>query len=589
MENQSLSKNLVYQRKLKGYTQEELAEKTSVTVRTIQRIEKGEVNPHLQTVKLLAVALEIEVDSLLNLENPKEEAIQKKWLLLLHGTPLLGFVLPLFNVLIPLFIWIHKREDNPLYERHGRAIVNFQITMTLLFALAFIALVTVQGYGFFFFISVIPFVVIVILGNIISVLNTQKCYYPLAIPFLRAKKSTVSKAMAILCIVCLFDLAGYGPVSSQTITRLDGSVINSDSLTVKIEQLVRDAHVHGMAVTVFNESQAIYQHTFGYKNFEALTPLSGSTNMYGASLSKAVFSILVMRLVEEGIIDLDTPLETYLPKKIYEYEPLTKWHDNFSDLKADTLYQQVTARMCLTHTAGFPNWRWNESDQKLRVKFEPGSLYSYSGEGFVYLQVVLEKLLGKNLEDLAQEYVFTPLNMNRSSYKWDPAFQQNFAYGHNASGTLYPKDTDNEPRAGSTLETTPEDYTRFLETVLQKKILKEESWAELFRTQIRIYSVKQFDPAAGVDSTLYDHLKLGYGLGWGILETPHGIGSFKEGHGDGFQHYSILFPDAGKGILIMTNSDNGESIFKELLEVAIGDTYTPWKWQNNYIPYNYQE
>jgi len=221
MESQSLSKNLVYQRKLKGYTQEGLAEKTSVTIRTIQRIEKGEVNPHLQTVKLLAAALEIEVDDLLNLENPKEEAIEKKWLILLHGTPLLGFGIPLFNILIPLFIWIHKREDNPLYEHHGRSVVNFQITMTLLFVLSFIGLVTIQGYGFFFFISIIPFVVIVILGNIITVLNTQNCYYPLAIPFLRSQKKTVSKAMAVFCIICGISLAGGDSVSAQSNSQLN--------------------------------------------------------------------------------------------------------------------------------------------------------------------------------------------------------------------------------------------------------------------------------------------------------------------------------------------------------------------------------
>ncbi|MDZ7755027.1 serine hydrolase [Rhodohalobacter sp.] len=214
MENPSLSKNLVYQRKLKGYTQEELAGKTSVTVRTIQRIEKGDVNPHLQTVKLLAAALEIEVDDLLNLENPKEEAIQNKWLLLLHGTPLLGFGIPLFNILIPLFIWIHKREDNPLYERHGRTVVNFQITMTLLFALSFIGLVTIQGYGFFLFISIIPFVVIVILGNIISVLNTQKCYYPLAIPFLRSQKTAVSKVISILLLFLAINFSASGQETS---------------------------------------------------------------------------------------------------------------------------------------------------------------------------------------------------------------------------------------------------------------------------------------------------------------------------------------------------------------------------------------
>src|SRR5690606_37616833 len=118
MENQSIGKNLVYQRKLKGYSQEELSDKTSVTIRTIQRIEKEEVSPHLQTVKLLATALEIEVKDLLILEDPKEETIQKKWLLLMHGTPFLGFVLPLFNILLPLFLWIHKREDNRIYDLH---------------------------------------------------------------------------------------------------------------------------------------------------------------------------------------------------------------------------------------------------------------------------------------------------------------------------------------------------------------------------------------------------------------------------------------------------------------------------------------
>ncbi|WP_109435302.1 MULTISPECIES: helix-turn-helix domain-containing protein [Aquimarina] len=184
MEDRSIAKNLVYQRKLKGYTQEELSERTHVTIRTIQRIEKGEVNPHLQTVKLLATALEIEVDDLLILEDPKEETIQKKWLLLMHGIPILGLGIPLCNILIPLFLWIHKREDHKIYDIHGRAIVNFQITITILFVLSLIALVTIPG-AFFFFIAVIPFSIIVMIKNVISAINSQKCYYPLSIPFIK--------------------------------------------------------------------------------------------------------------------------------------------------------------------------------------------------------------------------------------------------------------------------------------------------------------------------------------------------------------------------------------------------------------------
>ena len=131
MTTQSIAKNLTYYRRSKGYSQEELSKRTNVTVRTIQRIENAEVNPHLNTIKLLAAALDIEVDELLPLKNPKQETIRKKWLLLLHATPLLGMFIPPCNVLIPLFLWIHKREDSPLYDQHGRKIINFHITFLL--------------------------------------------------------------------------------------------------------------------------------------------------------------------------------------------------------------------------------------------------------------------------------------------------------------------------------------------------------------------------------------------------------------------------------------------------------------------------
>jgi len=109
----------------------------------------------------------------------------------------------------------------------------------------------------------------------------------------------------------------------------------------------------------------------------------------------------------------------------------------------------------------------------------------------------------------------------------------------------------------------------------------------MFTPQLRLRSKIQMESQSWLDTTNSenDKIQLAYGLGWGILQTPYGFGAFKEGHGDGFQHYSIIFPEKQLGILIMTNSDNGEGIFKELLEVAIGDKYTPWRWQN-YIPYD---
>ena len=126
------------------------------------------------------------------------------------------------------------------------------------------------------------------------------------------------------------------------------------------------------------------------------------------------------------------------------------------------------------------------------------------------------------------------------------------------------------------------------EQFLTELFLKSSTRDEMFKPQIRLRSIKQFGPLSFRDTTANDAIGLSYGLGWGILQSPHGIAAFKEGHGDGFQHYTIIFPEKGTGIIILSNSDNAESIFKELLEITIADTYTPWYWQN-YIPYDFKK
>ena len=387
----------------------------------------------------------------------------------------------------------------------------------------------------------------------------------------------------LVCFVIFFSTANI--VSSQKVTRLNGSTILLDSLDKTIERLLNAAYVQGLEISIFNNNRIVYKKAFGYTRSDTRLPLQTNSNMYGASLSKAVFAVLVMKLVEEGVLDLDKPLQQYLSKPIYDYKPFTRWHDNYSDLKNDSLYKKITARMCLDHTTGFANWRWDEKDEKLRVNFEPGKKYNYSGEGMVYLQVVLEKMLGKSLETMMQEKIFTPLGMNMSSYTWQPQFEKDYAIGHNSAGELYEKDKDNEARSASTLETSLDDFTLFIEGVLNNRILKSTSRKKMFTPQIRLRSVQQFGPFRFRDTTANNAINLSYGMGWGLLQSKYGIGAFKEGHGDGFQHYTIIFPNKGTGIILMSNSDNAESIFKELLEVCIGDTFTPWYWEN-YIPYN---
>jgi len=189
MKSQTLSENLIYQRKLKGFTQEDLSEKTTVGVRTIQRIEKGDVQPHLQTVKLLAIGLDIQVEDLIVLDNPNEEVIKRKWMLLFHGTPFIGLIIPFANVFIPLFLWISKAEDNKIYDAHGRAVVNFHCTINLLLIISLLLFFPFPGINFFGTGAVFLYGIIISIMNIMSALSSQSCNYPLSIPFLKPRKA----------------------------------------------------------------------------------------------------------------------------------------------------------------------------------------------------------------------------------------------------------------------------------------------------------------------------------------------------------------------------------------------------------------
>lgn len=187
MKRPTLQENLVYHRKLKGFTQDELAERTTVGVRTIQRIEKGEVQPHLQTIKLIAVGLGVEVEDLIVLEDPKEEPVNRKWMLLLHASPFFGLIIPFANILCPIFIWINKSTDNKTYDAHGRAVINFHCTISLLFIISLLLFFAFPGYNYILSGVIFLFGVIFSIKNTFSALENGKFFYPLSIPFLRAK------------------------------------------------------------------------------------------------------------------------------------------------------------------------------------------------------------------------------------------------------------------------------------------------------------------------------------------------------------------------------------------------------------------
>lgn len=374
------------------------------------------------------------------------------------------------------------------------------------------------------------------------------------------------------------------------VKRIDDSSISVAELDDRINKLVDTANVTGFTVSIFNRDTIVYQKAFGHSNKETQDSLNIHQIFYGASLSKAVFGYLVAQLVHEGIIDLDTPLQDYLDVTIPEIY-FEKEYRGFKNLVNDERYKKITARMCLSHTTGLPNWRWIsrtgefQPEGKLHFYFNPGINYSYSGEGMSLLQYVIEIVTGRGLEQLARERIFDPLGMDMTSYIWQKRFENKYCSGHTTAQEVIAKDRNDAAGAAGSMETTPVDYSKFLLKILELSSNDSPITKLMFSPNIRIYSKKQFGPMSLEKTHENDSIALSYGLGWGLLKTPYGEGYFKEGHGEGFQHYSILFPEKHIGILLMSNSDNAESVFKEVLQLSIGDSFTPWFWED-YIPYN---
>lgn len=372
---------------------------------------------------------------------------------------------------------------------------------------------------------------------------------------------------------------------TQQIKKLDGSTITTSEIDKTILHLMDTADVQGLCVSILNDNKTVYTKAYGYKNKLLNQFLDTSTVLYAASFSKAVFAFLSLTLVQEGVLDLDTPLAKYLSKPLPEYE-------YYSDLASDERWKLITARMCLSHTTGLPNVRWlnvktGEQDTvgTMKIYFTPGTRYAYSGEGLKLLQLVEEEITKKTVEELAIDKVFIPIGMTRTGFIWYERFDDNYAIGHLENGELNPKKKRTTPVASGSMVTTISDYSRFVTYVMQGKGLNENLREMMVTPQIEINSKYQF-PTITEDTTSDNKdINLSYGLGWGLLKCKYGTAFFKEGHDDAWRHYNINFQEKGISIIIMTNSANGELIFKELLEKIIGDTYTPFEWQR-YTPYN---
>ena len=176
MNQPELGKKIAELRKQKGFTQEELAFKTNLNVRSIQRIESGEVTPRLFTLKILGEQLDYDF-------NTNQESEVNFWLLLMH----ISSVIPI--IIIPVLIWAWKKEEVPEIREQGIDVINFQLSMTIYLFAASMSIFLVIGLIILPFMGIFIFFVTII--NTIKVANKQSYKYPLTIKFLSNSNANI--------------------------------------------------------------------------------------------------------------------------------------------------------------------------------------------------------------------------------------------------------------------------------------------------------------------------------------------------------------------------------------------------------------
>ncbi|GAB3556337.1 serine hydrolase domain-containing protein [Spirosoma fluminis] len=319
------------------------------------------------------------------------------------------------------------------------------------------------------------------------------------------------------------------------------------TLDSSIMRLMVSARIPGLSIAIIQNGKVAYSQGYGLTKSDSTQRVNSATIFDAASLSKPVFTYAVLQLVEQGMLDLD--------KSLYEYLP-------YPDVADDERYKQITARLVLSHRTGFPNWRKNRRSKQLAMIAAPGERFGYSGEGFVYLQKVVEKITGKAINDLMTERVFIPLGMNRSSYVWQTAFNANFALPHNEEGEPDPKGKSGVANMAYSLQTTADDYARFILAILDAKGLKAGTVKQMLSHQTRL--PRRLSGSDTLSTNLY------WGLGFGVEETPAGEYFWHWGDNGNFKCYVAASSDSKQAVVYFTNSENGLSIIEPMLQNTIG-------------------
>ncbi len=354
--------------------------------------------------------------------------------------------------------------------------------------------------------------------------------------------------------------------AAQALERIDPSAwlraSSWEATVATIERLtpllMGELHVPGVSIALVRDRKVAWTRSWGVADARTGAPVTGETLFEAASMTKPVLATSVLKLVEQGRIDLDRPLSEYVAP------PLVPFQEE---------RLRITARMVLSHTSGLPNWRkgGEERDGPLPVLFTPGSRFGYSGEAIFQLQRAVEKVTGEPIEQHARRTLFLPLGMASTSYVWTADLDSRLASGHKTDGTFLARSRYTHANAAYSLVTTASDYARLLVAILDPEGsaphgLSRPSVAAMLRHEVRVDVREPIERPGRARG-----LEVFWGLGWSLNATPAGDLVHHSGaNSTGFRSFSQFSPARGTGIVILTNGLSGGELWTRLVSV-VGD------------------
>lgn len=362
--------------------------------------------------------------------------------------------------------------------------------------------------------------------------------------------------------------------------------IPSDDLVRELPRLMRIAGVPGAAIAVVDRGKLAWSRSFGVKNVLTRDPVREDTLFEAASMTKPVFAYVVMRLVDEKRLDLDKPLVAYRRP---------------TNLGNDPHLERITARHVLAHSTGLPNW----ASEPLVTSSAPGASYTYSGEAFIWLQLVVETIMGMGLGSVMKEKLFGPAGMSHSSFGWDEEIERSVVFGHS------------EPPEGE--QTLPPQPTRELGNRLLQVALRRGKPIVSWTFEDSVEAMRETDPktppsthdlmvnsAGGLLTTASDYAKfmvlmmdrpkraaweisdatrqamltplldvrgrdISRGLGWELEQSSPGQLFQHSGSNYGiFKTLGIGDAQSGRAMVIFTNATNGNALAARIMREAAG-------------------